>query len=53
MGIPEIVLSDSDLAALDEIKAAAEATRQLQKAMNQAAAPDLGDEEIELSMTAE
>ena len=48
MTIPEIVFTEQDLSELETIKSKLEKTLAAQKAMNQADAPELGEEELDL-----
>ena len=48
MNKPELKFSDTDLDELDKIKAAADTALSAQKPMMKAAAPEMGDEEIQI-----
>ncbi len=49
MTIPEIVLSEEDLDALDEMKVKADASRTAQKSQQRSGMPELGDDELDVS----
>ena len=49
MTIPEIVLSEEDLDALDELKAKADASRMARQSQKRSGTPELGDDELDVS----